>query len=219
MARKDGSAPGPSRQLLNFADLHVGVDGEIRVADGRSLGGRGVAGGDAEIVSRTFDQVRISFAPGVRHGKGARGNQLFERNTTSIEGDVTTLRLGDLQQIGAHGGERDGLGRRGAFIRDGHGAEGVVVNAKDQGSDENYKKGFHRAIFGGAGRWCKAIRDGRAEAGKAWFFRQVPLAARGLCAASGGTRRQLLPRQSCREWTKDAGLKLTLRRPSSNNDR
>ena len=155
-------------QLSDFGDLHVGVDGEIRVANGRALGGRGMAGGDAEIGSCAFDRVGISFAPCVRDGKGTRGNQLFKRNTPSVDGTVPALRLGNLQQIGAHAGERDGLGWCGACVRGGHGAERVVVNAKHKGGcDENYDESLHRAIFGGT-RWRrKEIGDRRAEAGKA----------------------------------------------------
>lgn len=101
---------------VDFADLHVGIDAEVGIADWRA-GGRGqMARTSAEIVAGAFDGIQITVASGARHRERIGRDELVERGAMAVRGDVSALRLGDLQKVAAYTREADGLGRGRAFI-------------------------------------------------------------------------------------------------------
>ena len=73
-----------------------------------------------EVRARTAYRVSVAVPLLAAHGDGTRRNQLIEGDTFAVQGDVSTFRLGDLQQVAANTGEADGLSRRRSFIGRGH---------------------------------------------------------------------------------------------------
>src|SRR5260370_31842556 len=64
-----------------------------------------------------------------------------------VQSDVTSLRLRDLQQVGAHSGKVDGLCRCGPFIGDGHLPQIILVHTEeDCCDDEDAGQGAHVRI-------------------------------------------------------------------------
>lgn len=65
----------------------------------------------------------------------------------AIQRDITALGLGDLQQVGAHTGQADGLRGRRAFIRHRHLFEIEMVDSKERGSgNQDCSKRAHKKI-------------------------------------------------------------------------
>src|SRR5437879_9433409 len=62
----------PAELLLDFVDIHGGVDGEIGIANGGARRRRQMPCRGAEFTSRTFERVGITVALGARHGKRDR---------------------------------------------------------------------------------------------------------------------------------------------------
>src|SRR5271155_3626393 len=68
----------------NFADLHVLVDGEIGIADGRISGCRGMAGGGGKVPCGTGDRVGVTVAFRSFHRQRIRRDQFVERDTIPV---------------------------------------------------------------------------------------------------------------------------------------
>src|SRR4029077_18131363 len=95
--RHKRSVPRPSG--LNFADFHIGINRQLGVTGWRARWRRGVLCQDLELCCPgTVDLIAVPVALGVRHAKRTGGDQLVERGTVAIQGDVAALRLRDLQQ-------------------------------------------------------------------------------------------------------------------------
>jgi hypothetical protein len=140
---------GPSTALffgfsVHFADLHILVNGERGIADGRTRGGRSVTCRDAEVATRTLDGISIAVPLATRHGQGVRGNELVERSAMAVLRDVAALPLGNLHKIAAHASQADCLRRGRAFIAHRHLLEIVVIHAKEKSTrNENRDQGTH----------------------------------------------------------------------------
>ena len=136
-------------RLRNFRDLQVRVDGEMGIPDGRIRWRRRMPRCRLELHAGALDRVRVSIAPGAWQREGIRGNQLVQRNTTAVQGDIGEFRLRDLQQIAADAGQGDGLRRSGALIGGGHLLEIVVESAiENADGHKNDGQAFHTGIVG-----------------------------------------------------------------------
>src|SRR5260370_20897307 len=92
----------PARALLDFVDLHGGVDGEIGVANGGAGGSGQMARSGSETSAGTFACVGIAVALGAGHGKRVGGDEFRERSAVARCGEVGAFRLGGLQDVAAN---------------------------------------------------------------------------------------------------------------------
>src|SRR5215467_15187779 len=78
--KEDGNRPGQSPpRLLDLAYLHVLVDGENGITDGRVGGSRRMAGQDRKLVAvAAFHLVRVAIASGAAEIHGARRAEVIE---------------------------------------------------------------------------------------------------------------------------------------------
>ena len=125
---------GRSIDLVNF---HVGVDGEIGIANG----GAGRCGQmprrSREITAGTFDGVGITVAFGAGHGNGMGGDEFAERSAMAVGGDEGVLRVGNLEEVGSNARQGDGLRGSRAAIGGRHALQIKVVHNKEKrGSDQ-----------------------------------------------------------------------------------
>src|SRR5580700_6971381 len=142
---------------VDFADLHILVNRERGIADGRTRGGRSVTCRDAEVATRTLDGISIAVPLGTRHGQGVRGNELVERSAMAVLRDVAALPLGNLQKIAADAGEADCLRRGRAFIGHRHLLEIVMIDAKEKSTrNENRDQRTHTTSLARDSSACKS---------------------------------------------------------------
>src|SRR5260370_37730522 len=140
----------PARALLDFVDLHGGIDGEIGVANGGAGGSGQMARSDSETGAGTFDCVGIAVALGAGHGKRVGGDEFAERSALAVGGDVGAFGLGDLQQVASNARQADGLRRSGAFVRGGHSLQREMINDEEKGgTDEKADKRAHERLWRG----------------------------------------------------------------------
>src|ERR1700688_2582270 len=121
------------RWLVDFADLHRGVYGEIGIANGRAGRRRQMPCRGGEFAARTFERVGITVALGAGHGKGIGGDEFVERGAMAVRGDVAAFRLGDLEEVASNARQADGLRRSRTFIRDRHSLQIKVIYDKEKG--------------------------------------------------------------------------------------
>ena len=134
------------RRLLNFADLHVLVDGKDGIADGGVRRCGSVMSDDGKVGPVTaFDFVRVAVALGASEIHGARGSKVAEGRAMAVGSDVSALCLRDLQQVHAYAGETNGLSRSGASVRGGHLFKIEKIDSAGDGKcgQKRYKV-FHR---------------------------------------------------------------------------
>jgi hypothetical protein len=133
---------------LNFADFHIGINRQLGVTDWRTRWRGSVLCQDLELrCPGTVDLIAVPVALGVLHAKRTGGDQLVERGTVAIQGDVAALRLRDLQQISADAGQADGLRGSSAGISRGHSGQIEVVDPEKESSyNKKNGKGAHTEI-------------------------------------------------------------------------
>ena len=137
----------PARALLDFVDLHGGIDGEIGIANGGAGGCGQMARSDSETGARTFDRVGIAVALGTGHGKRIGGDEFAQRSAFAVGGDVGAFGLGDLQEVASNAGQADGLCRSGTFIRGWHSLQRELIDGEEKGgTDEKADKSAHEKI-------------------------------------------------------------------------
>src|SRR5260370_12406766 len=137
----------PARALLDFVDLHGGIDGEIGVANGGAGGSGQMARSGSETSAGTFDCVGIAVALGAGHGKRVGGDEFAERSAIAVGGDVGAFGLGDLQEVASNARQADGLRRSGTFIRGRHSLQRELIDGKEEGgTDEKADKSAHEKI-------------------------------------------------------------------------
>lgn len=135
-------------RLVDLVNLHVVIDAEIGITNGRTCRCGGMAGADGELFTRTLNRIGVAIAAGARHWEIAGRSELAERSATAVQGDESTLGCGDLQQIRADSGQGDGLRWSRAFVGRGHFPEIVVKDCVDNsGGDKNGSQSLHKAIF------------------------------------------------------------------------
>src|SRR5260370_33358202 len=131
----------PARALLDFVDLHGGIDGEIGVANGGAGGSGQMARSGSETSAGTFDCVGIAVALGAGHGKRVGGDEFAERSAFAVGGDVRAFGLGDLQEVAANARQTDGLRSSGTFIRGRHSLQREMIDGEEKGgTDEKADK-------------------------------------------------------------------------------
>jgi hypothetical protein len=132
---------------LDFVNLHGGIDGEIGIANGGAGRCGLMASRSGEITAGTFDRVGIAVAFGAGHGKRMGGNKFVERSAMAIHGDVTALRLGNLQEIGSNARQADGLRRSRTFVRRRQSLQREVIDDQEKGrTDQQADKRAHERI-------------------------------------------------------------------------
>ncbi len=131
--------------LLDFADLHVLVDGEDGVADGRVRGGGGMVREYCEFAGfAATDFVGVALALGAGEVDGAGGREFVQRGTVAIRSDICALGLRDLRQIHSNAGEADGLSGSSARISGGHSLKRIEIDsASNGGCNEDADQGSH----------------------------------------------------------------------------
>ena len=134
--------------LFDLVNLHIVVDRQIGIANGRTCRRGLMTGAGGELFARAFDRIGVSVAPGARHRQITGRCELVERSTTAIQSDESALGGGDLQQVRTDSGQRDGLRWGRAFVGCGHFLEIEMEGGKERrGSDEKDGQGSHTAIF------------------------------------------------------------------------
>lgn len=135
-------------RLIDLVNLHVFINGQIWITNGRTCRRGGMAGADGELLARAVNRVGVAISPGARHGQVTGRSEFAERSATTIQGDESALGGGDLQQVRADSSQGDGLRWSGAFVGRRHLLKVVVKDCiGDSGSDENGSQGLHGAIF------------------------------------------------------------------------
>src|ERR671925_162369 len=137
-----------AKRLVDFLNLHVVINRQIRIANGRTCRRRLMAGADGELFARTLNRIGVAIAPGARHGQIAGRGELAERSAAAIQGDESALGCSDLQQICTDSGQGDGLRWSRAFIGCGHFLKIIAKDCvDDSGGDEKGSQSLHRSIF------------------------------------------------------------------------
>src|SRR4029077_3140123 len=94
--RTDVSDPAPAfssglrnekhcaKSSVDFADLHVGVNGQVGIANRGAGGRRRVARGGGNPAARAFDGVEIAVASGARRRKRIGRDEFVERSAIAV---------------------------------------------------------------------------------------------------------------------------------------
>jgi hypothetical protein len=130
---------------MDFADLHVLIDGEDGIADGGIRRRGSVAGGNGEFAAfATADFVGVALALGVGEAHGTGRREFVELDAVAVRSDIDALGLRDLVEIHSNAGEADGLSGSSAGISGRHFLDGVEIDATGHGScNEDTDKGSH----------------------------------------------------------------------------
>jgi hypothetical protein len=139
---------------MGLVNLHVVVDGQIGIANGRTRRRGLVAGADAELFARAINRISVATAAGARHWQITGRCELAERSTSAIQDDKSALGGSDLQQIRADSRQGYGLRWSRTFVSRGHFLKIKMKSAVCHGgSNENNGQGFHTAILGSRSSW------------------------------------------------------------------
>lgn len=154
--RASFARPMLSGRAVGLVNLHVLIDRERGIANGRTCGGWSVAGRGAKVASGTLDRIGVTVSLGPRHGQRIGRNEFVQSRAMPVLRDVAALRLGNLQKISANAGEAYGLRWRGAFVSDRHFFEVEMIDAKQKRcGDENRDEGTHRGSLALSRTACK----------------------------------------------------------------
>src|SRR6266849_1553159 len=124
------------RWSVEFVNSHVGVDGEIGIANRRAGRCGQMAGGSGKFTAGTFNGVGISIALGAGHGKRIGGNEFLERSAMAVRGDVAAFCLGNLQEVASNARQADRLRRSRTYIRGWHPLQRKMINDEEKGGTD-----------------------------------------------------------------------------------